>query len=110
MSKPRLLLPMSIQFSVRYLLRAGLIDRLRDVADPVVLLAWKDEDLEKELQSHGIEVHPMIERRMGKRYDRVRGWISVWHKKQLATSSEGVWERRADLSRSAYSRLRRRAR
>jgi hypothetical protein len=110
MNKPRLLIPMSIQFSVRYLLRSGLIDRLREVADPVILLAWRDEDLESELKNLGIEVHPMIERRMGKSYDRVRSWMSLWHKRQLATSSEGVWERRSDLGRSPYARWRRRAR
>jgi hypothetical protein len=93
---------MSIQFSVRYLLRAGLLDQLREVADPVILLAWRDEDLERELKNLGLEVHPMIERRMGKNYDRVRSWMSLWHKRQLNTSSEGVWERRADLGRSPF--------
>jgi hypothetical protein len=36
MTKPRLLIPMSIQFSVRYILRSGLLDRLREIADPIV--------------------------------------------------------------------------
>ena len=46
MTKPRLLIPMSIQFSVRYILRSGLLDRLREIADPIVLLGWRDDDLE----------------------------------------------------------------
>jgi CDP-glycerol glycerophosphotransferase (TagB/SpsB family) len=101
---------MSIQFSVRYILRTGLLDRLREVAEPVILLGWRDDELEGELKKAGVEVHTLIERRMGKRYDRIRSWINVLHKKRLATSSETVWERRADLERSAYGRLRRRAR
>lgn len=110
MTKPRLLIPMSIQFSVRYLLRSGMLERLRDVVQPVILLAWKDEVLETELRQAGMEVHPMIERKMGKDYDRVRSWMSLLHKRQLATSSEGVWERRSDLERTSYQRWRRRAR
>lgn len=110
MTKPRLLIPMSIQFSVRYLLRTGMLERLRDVVQPVILLAWKDEPLETELKKAGMEVHPMIERRMGKEYDRVRSWMSLLHKRQLATPSEGVWERRSDLERTSYQRWRRRAR
>jgi hypothetical protein len=101
---------MSIQFSVRYILRTGLLDRLRDLVEPVVLLAWHDDELESELRNSGVEAHRLIERQMGKRYDRIRSWMNVLHKKQLATPSETVWERRADLERSAYRRLRRRAR
>lgn len=110
MSKPRLLIPMSIQFSVRYILRTGLLDRLRESAEPVILLGWRDEELEAELKRAGIETHPMIERRMGKSYDRVRSWMNLLHKRKLATPSEWVWERRADLYRSFYGRARRRAR
>jgi CDP-Glycerol:Poly(glycerophosphate) glycerophosphotransferase len=101
---------MSIQFSVRYILRTGLLDRLRESVEPVILLGWRDEELEAELKRAGIEAHPMIERRMGKSYDRVRSWMNLLHKRQLATPSEWVWERRADLHRSLYGRFRRRAR
>ena len=110
MSKPRLLIPMSVQFSVRYILRTGLIDRLRESVEPVILLGWRDDELETELKRAGIEHHPMIERRMGKSYDRVRSWLNLVHKRQLATPSEWVWERRADLQRSLWGRFRRRAR
>src|ERR1700722_17898794 len=110
MARPRLLIPISIQFSVRYILRTGLLDRLREVAEPVILLGWRDAELESELKAAGVEVHSMIERRMGKGYDRVRSWMNLLQKKRLATSSEGQWERRADLERSIYGRIRRRAR
>ncbi len=45
MSKPRLLVPMSLQFSVRYLLRSGLLSQISDFAQPVILLGWADETL-----------------------------------------------------------------
>src|SRR5579871_1249 len=110
MSKPRLLIPMSIQFSVRYVLRTGLLERLREVADPIILLGWRDEELEQELKAAGVEVHPLIERQSSKNYERVRSWTNLLQKKQLATPSETIWERRADLGRSFYSKLRRRLR
>ena len=110
MSKPRLLIPMSIQFSVRYLLRTGLLDYIREVAQPVILLGWHDDELENELRENGAEVHSLPEAKMGKSYDRVRSWINLLHKRQLATPSEKIWERRADLTRTPYARLRRRAR
>lgn len=110
MTKPRLLIPMSIQFSVRYIIRTGLLDRLREVADPVILLDWRDEALENELKRLGVEVHPMIEARLGKNYGRVRSWMNFIQKRRLNTPSEMIWERRADLFRTPYQRFRRRIR
>ncbi len=109
MTKPRILIPMSIQFSVRYILRTGLLDRIREVAEPVILLGWRDKDLEKELQEAGVEVHPMTEVRSSNDYERVRSWLNLMHKKRLKTPSEPIWERRADVGRSLYHRARRRA-
>jgi hypothetical protein len=101
---------MSIQFSVRYILRTGLLDRIREVADPVILLGWRDEELERELKRIGVEVDFLIASRVGKNYDRVRSWMNVIQKMRLNTPSEMIWERRRDLFRSPYERFRRRAR
>jgi hypothetical protein len=110
MPKPRLLIPMSIQFSVRYILRTGLLDQLREMAQPVILLGWRDDELERELKAAGAEVHFQIEAQTTTKYDRVRSWMNLLHKKRLATSSEGIWERRADRDRTFLERLRRRTR
>ena len=110
MNKPRLLIPMSIQFSVRYVVRSGLLDRLREVAHPVVLLGWRDDELANELARNGAEVHQLPEGRIGKNYDRVRSWMNFIQKKQLNTPSEGIWERRAALFRAPHKNFRRRAR
>jgi hypothetical protein len=110
MSKPRLLIPMSIQFSVRYILRSGLLDRLREVAQPVILLGWREEELEKELKKAGVEVDFLMASRVGKNYDRVRSWMNFVQKMRLNTPSEMIWERRSDLFRTPYERFRRRAR
>ena len=60
MTKPRLLIPMSIQFSVRYILRTGLLDRLRETTQPVILLGWRDAELEAESKRAGTEVDHLI--------------------------------------------------
>jgi CDP-Glycerol:Poly(glycerophosphate) glycerophosphotransferase len=110
MSKPRLLIPMSIQFSVRYIVRTGLLDRLREVARPVILLGWRDDELEKELKKIGCEVDFLIPSRAGQYYARVRSWMNFIQKMRLKTPSEGIWERRRDLFRTPYTRFRRRVR
>jgi hypothetical protein len=109
-SKPRLLIPMSIQFSVRYLVRTGLLNQLSSVVQPVILLDWKDESLERELKQMGAEVHYLIPAQVSPDYTRIRSWMNLLHKKRLNTPSEAIWERRGNVGLSTYSRLRRRAR
>jgi hypothetical protein len=110
MSKPRLVIPLSLQFSVRYVLRTGLLDQIREVADPVICLAWKDPALESELRSLGAEVHSLAAARWGHSYLRWRSYINVWHTKRMASPSAAIWERRADTKRTRSQRVRRRVR
>lgn len=110
MSKPRLLIPFGMQFSVRYILRTGLLEQIGHVAQPVVLLDWADPELETELKAAGAEVHHLLEARLGREYQRVRSWINILHLNGLNTPSAPIWERRADLHRTLAQRLRRRAR
>src|SRR5579883_942044 len=108
MSKPRVIIPISLQFSVRYLLRTGLLERMTQFCEPVIVLAWSDAALEKELAQVG-EVHSMIRSQWGARYERVRGVINEWHKRQFRSPSAAIRERRANLERSLRDRLHRRA-
>ena len=50
----RILIPLTVQFSVRYVIRTGLIEKIKEYAEPVVLLGWDDNELTKELESKGI--------------------------------------------------------
>ncbi|MEZ5203442.1 MAG: hypothetical protein R2701_03395 [Acidimicrobiales bacterium] len=43
-------------FAVRYVVRTGLLERIRDVCDPVLGLTWDDEQLAGELAATGVEV------------------------------------------------------
>lgn len=110
MSKPRLVIPLSSQFSVRYVVRTGLLQQIREIADPVICLAWKDAALESELRSLGAEVHPLTPAKWGQSFHRWRSYINVWHVKRMASPSAAIYERRADTKRTLSQKIRRRVR
>ncbi|MBV8728211.1 MAG: hypothetical protein JO336_00235, partial [Acidobacteriia bacterium] len=101
---------MSLQFSVRYLLRTGLIARLAEFVVPVVLLGWDDPELKAELEAAGAEVHPLRPVQRGVRYERARSYMNLRYSSLLKSPSQPIWERRADLHRSFSTRIRRRLR
>ncbi len=106
MTSPRLLIPISLQFSVRYLLRTGLLAQIASVWEPVFLMAWKDEDLAKELAVFG-EVHSLQRAEWGGLYERVRGIVDEHHRRRFASPSTLIRERRANLDRPWGVRARR---
>jgi len=105
MRKPRLVVPVTLHFTVRYLLRTGLLQRVAEYATPVVALAWSDPDLERELVSAGCEVHTLPGVRRGPEYRRLRGELNVWHFRRVASPSGAIDERRANLSRTPRERV-----
>lgn len=110
MSKPRLLIPVTYQFSVRYLLLTGLLKQLSRFALPVVLLGWEDEDLRRELERNGAEVHPLPKTYFAPDYIRLRRQIDTLHFKALNSPSTAIDERRASLGQPLSVRLIRKAR
>ena len=57
MKKPRVLIIISIQFTVRILIRTGFINRISKYVKPVIALGWKDSVFEAELKAMGADVH-----------------------------------------------------
>jgi hypothetical protein len=110
MSKSRLLIPVTMQFSVRYVLRTGLLQLINEYAQPIVLLRWRDEELRQEIEDAGAEVHPFPMARFEPQYYRVRALIDVWHLTQLRSRSTAIDERRLNLQRTLPQRLRRQVR
>lgn len=94
MSKPRVLVPITIQFSVRYLVRTGLLARLAKVAVPVVILGWDDPALRTEIEELGCEVHALPQTRYGATYTRVRRQMDTCHYTRLASPTTKVAKRR----------------
>lgn len=108
--RPRLLVPLTLHFSVRYLLRTGLLASLRDDAVPVIAVSWDDPELESELEAIGCEVHRLPAARTGTLYGQCRSRLNVWHFARLASPSTAIDNRRANLQRTVGERLRRDAR
>jgi len=106
MNKPRLLIPLSLQFSVRYLLRTELLSSLSRTTQPVVMLAWQDNALVEELHSLGCEVHPMPKAEWGPEYERARGLMNIIFKARMNSPSAAIRERRANLERTTMQRWR----
>lgn len=108
MSKPRVVLPMVIQFSVRYAVRTGLLERMSEYAQPIVLLRWPDAELTAELERAGVEVHALPPAEYGVGYSRIKRQLDIWHLKRLQSPSTAIDARR--LKRlappTARSRLR----
>jgi hypothetical protein len=110
MSKPRVLIPISLQFSIRYLLRSGLLSQLSVSLHPVILLGWKDKLLEQELEQAGCEVHPLQRANWGTQYERVRSTMNQWHEKVRNSPSTVIREYRQNLDRPWRSRIKKKLR
>lgn len=106
MTKPRLLIPLSLQFSVRYLLRTGLLAEIEDFAQPVIMLGWEDAALQKELEQKGYEVHSLPKAKWGARYEQARSMVNLWHQGFRNSPSTAIRDRRQNLDRSLRQRLR----
>ena len=87
MSKPRILIPITIQFSVRYLLRSGLLAQLVEDAQPVVLLGQSKGPLDIHA---ALALYPEIAA-------NVRAFVSV----QAPFAGTPLAERRSVLRRLA---------
>ncbi|MGI8939452.1 MAG: hypothetical protein ACR2JF_14825 [Iamia sp.] len=110
MSRLRLGIPVTYQFSVRYLLHTGLLSRLAEVADPVVLMGWDDEDLRRRLEAEGVEARALPQGEMGPGYLRHRRAVDLMFQQQLRSPTTAIdWYRR-DAVYGTRTRLRRRAR
>jgi len=55
-ARPRVLIPITIHFAVRYAVRTGLAARLAEACEPVLALTWEDDDLRAQLEAQGHEV------------------------------------------------------
>src|SRR3954447_9572592 len=78
MHKPRLLITISFSFSIRYIIRTGLLQCLQTFAEPVIVLTWNEPALISELKEKGIEVHVLEEPQRDQAYVDIRRKIDFW--------------------------------
>lgn len=78
MQKQRLLITITFSFSVRYLIRTGIIKRLKKFCNPVIALYWREEELIKELIEDGFEVVILPKSNTSLKYNDCRKKINYW--------------------------------
>lgn len=106
LKKPRVLIPISIQFSVRYLIRTGLLRLIQAYAEPVVVLGWQDDDLLAELLAMGIEVFQNPGKQAGVAYYRARNMIDLWHYDRMNSVSTAIDRYRNRLFKTPFQNAR----
>lgn len=78
MRKKRVLVTISFSFSIRYIVRTGLLEKMRLFCEPVILITWNQEDLIGELKHKGYEVHLLIPEQQTEQYLNIRRKIDYW--------------------------------
>lgn len=108
---PRVLVPITYGFSVRYFWSTGILNRLRTVCHPVVGLGWDDPELDALLTGDGFEVVRLPDADITHRYRIYRERLDIVHKRRLASPTTRIKYRRTVsrglTRRAAIHRLRR---
>lgn len=94
MPKPRLLIPVFTHFSVRYILRTGMLKSLTDFVQPIIALSWQDEALENEFIHQSAEVVQVPDFTLTDRYRNIREMVNFWHKLYRQTNTTEIDLRR----------------
>ena len=88
--RPRVLLPVTYGFSVRYLLPTGILDALGRFCSPVVGLGWDDDELSALLRERGIEVQRLPDVHLTHGYRMFRRRIAVLHERRLGSPTSRI--------------------
>lgn len=98
MKRKKILIPFTVNFSVRYILRTGLLEKIGRYADLAVLLGWEDNTLELELKNLGVETYKLPEKFLGISYHRVRQYLDFLHIDNNGSVSADIdWRRQMQL-------------
>gem|GEM_PF-1167710 len=74
----RVLITISFSFSIRYIVRTGLLQQLRSFCEPVVAITWDQKDLIEELRAQGFEVYIVPEHKREPVYNDARRKLDIW--------------------------------
>ncbi len=103
--KKRILVTISFSFSVRYLVRTGMLAKLQDFAIPVIAITWKQDDLIAELEAEGFEVYLIEPPSLSDSYINIRRKIDIWFKyfrlKSISTKIQETYLRKYQKSKKS---------
>lgn len=77
MKQERLLIVISFSFSIRYIVRTGLLEKLKQFCEPVIVIIWDEPNLINELRCEGYEVHLLPENKRSAEYAAIRRKIDI---------------------------------
>jgi hypothetical protein len=106
---PRVLVPITIHFGVRYVVRTGLLRLMTAWCRPVLALSWDDPDLVAELEAEGVEVARLPDARVEAPVHGLVADLSTHFARRLASPSTPIDQARRHVDRDLAIRLRRRA-
>lgn len=107
MNKPRLFIPVTYNFVVRYILRTGLLEKISQFATPVVFLAWDSPALLQEIRQKNGEAYVLPPVVYGSRYTKIRQSIDAFFfQNRLKGPSYAIRQRHWSLSRSWRANIR----
>lgn len=106
MPKPRLLIPVFTHFSVRYILRTGMLALLAEFTQPLIALSWEDQELETEFKQHGAEIYHVPNFTFSPRFKETRELVNFWHKQYRKTNTTEIDIRREGSLLSGRERVR----
>jgi hypothetical protein len=96
-SRKKVLILITVQFAVRYILRTRLLQSIARFADPIIWITWRDEKLKQELEAAGATVYDMPVASYGRYYNFIRGIIKEKFKRLIKSPSTKIDEKRATL-------------
>lgn len=94
MSKPRLFIPILTHFSIRYLLRTGMIQKFKEFSDPIVGMSWQDADLDRDFKELGIPVVQVPAFTFSREFQKSRSQVYDWHMIARKTATMAIDRRR----------------
>jgi hypothetical protein len=92
--RPVLLIPIAQHFTIRYLVLTGLLDRLAEHFECVLALAWRDSELEEELESKGVRCVSLPEFVPGRAYRVIRNWMISMREADMQSPTPAIDRRR----------------
>ena len=94
-ARPRVLIPITIHFAVRYVVRTGLVARLAEECQPVLAFTWEDDDLKAQLEAKGYEVVRLPDAEVSPRAKHLFDLLEVHLVRRMKSPSPAIdyWRR-----------------
>ncbi|HWJ61306.1 MAG TPA: hypothetical protein VNS19_05000 [Acidimicrobiales bacterium] len=105
--RPRVLVPITIHFSVRYVVRTGLLARMRAFCEPVLALSWDDDDLAADLRTEGVDVVRLPDAEVDGRVHGLIRTLDAGFTRRLGSPSTAIDRRRQHVDQPLEVRARR---